>query len=399
MRIIHVVLGKAKPETADGVSCAVYHLAKYQERHGNDVLVVSIVKRLQYDGEIISRSPRVELFAAHKVPLFLNRNAIRRLKESSPDIVHLHSAFIPEFQVLGHKLRKLGIPYVITPHGAYCVGALVHKRILKRIWLELLEKKLLNAAKMIQFLNVHELQDFRRLDLKNESLKVVIPNGVQEASNQCSEEAKRHLQKLFNLPTNPQVLLFIGRLAIREKGLDLLLQGLSSYLSRSTDKKGMNSRSSNSHLLLVGPTIGNSAAILNRMAKKYGISDCVHVVGPVFGSEKLLVMAGADIVIFPSRSEGLPVALIEALSVGARCIVSYKTNMAEEVLNNHAGWACELSPEGISNALFDAIEELNCRHRREELSANAVNLVKQKYMWSSIAEEIIGYYKEITNVE
>ncbi len=391
MKIIHVLLGKAKPDnTTSGVSKVVFYLAKYQEIYGAEVYVISITKNSQYDGQILSGHPRVEIYAQSKTRFLVNKGIIQRIKEIEPDIVHFHSVFIPEFQIIGDILTRMSIPYVITPHGGYRAEALKRNKILKKNWLEIFESRLLKRAKMIHFLTQQELMEFESLGLHCRALKVIVPNGVEDQPYYDYSKAKSYLIEYFKLPIDSTVILFLGRLDIYSKGLDLLMQGFSIFSKKIGTEK--------TYLLLVGPDINNSLNKLSGMAERYGISKRVNLFGPVFGGDKFLFMSGADLFIVPSRSEGLPTVLLEALSVGARCLVSYGTGMADDILNHEAGWVCKLSPEAIAEALLIAIKEIKCKDKIQKISNNAINLVRQKYSWDTVAEKILSYYKELSNV-
>jgi glycosyltransferase involved in cell wall biosynthesis len=102
---------------------------------------------------------------------------------------------------------------------------------------------------------------------------------------------------------------YFGRLA-REKGIYELLQGLK--VARA---EGVGAR-----LMIAGS--GPEEAQLRRTVTELGLTSDVSFVGPVFGNEKVKLLAGADVLALPSYSEGLPYALLEAMAAGAPVIVT-----------------------------------------------------------------------------
>lgn len=125
---------------------------------------------------------------------------------------------------------------------------------------------------------------------------VVLPNGID-----CAPFTR--VPTVRSRPGYPLRLVYIGRLA-SEKGLYETLQGM-----RLARELGVEA-----HLVLGGD--GPEAAGLARSARMLGLSGRVTFVGPVFGEEKVRLLAGADVAILPSYSEGLPYALLEAMAAG-----------------------------------------------------------------------------------
>jgi glycosyltransferase involved in cell wall biosynthesis len=110
-------------------------------------------------------------------------------------------------------------------------------------------------------------------------------------------------------PTHPLQLVYIGRIA-REKGLYETLQGL-----RLAHELGVDAR-----LVVAGS--GAEESRLRRYAQALGIASRVCFVGPVFGNDKVKLLSGADAMLLPSYSEGLPYALLESMAAGVPVIAT-----------------------------------------------------------------------------
>ena len=65
---------------------------------------------------------------------------------------------------------------------------------------------------------------------------------------------------------------------------------------------------------------GKEKAHLSHLIEELGVSDAVHLLG--FRSDVYELLKCADAFVFPSRQEGLPVALMEAMTAGLPCIAS-----------------------------------------------------------------------------
>ncbi|HET7730638.1 MAG TPA: glycosyltransferase family 4 protein [Usitatibacter sp.] len=125
---------------------------------------------------------------------------------------------------------------------------------------------------------------------------IALPNGID-----CRPFA--HIPTVLTRPSDPLRLVYIGRIA-REKGLYESLQAMRLALELGVDAR----------LTVAGA--GPEEARLRRYAAALGIAQRATFVGPVFGSDKVNLLAGADVMLLPSYAEGLPYALLEAMAAG-----------------------------------------------------------------------------------
>jgi glycosyltransferase involved in cell wall biosynthesis len=127
----------------------------------------------------------------------------------------------------------------------------------------------------------------------------------------------------------------IGRLS-PEKGIDILLQAVSLLPSGAVS------------LVIAGE--GLARASLEQQARRLGIGPHVHFVGTVEDVGSLYPQL--DLVVVPSRSEGLPNVLLEALSADIP-VVATAVGAIPEVLTDKA--AGQVVPPCDAQALADAI--------------------------------------------
>ena len=87
-------------------------------------------------------------------------------------------------------------------------------------------------------------------------------------------------------------------------------------------------------LALAGPpgTAGDGTA-LNRKIHHQGLEERVRYIGPVYGAKKLNLLQWADVYIQPSRHEGMPLSLLEALAHGL-AIVATRVGAVPEVITD-----------------------------------------------------------------
>jgi glycosyltransferase involved in cell wall biosynthesis len=129
----------------------------------------------------------------------------------------------------------------------------------------------------------------------------------------------------------------VGRLSA-EKGVDVMVEALA----------GIRAREAGASLVLAGD--GPERAALESQATRLGLRDAVHFLGPVLPIEPLYPLL--DVLVIPSRSEGLPNVLLEALRADLP-VVSTRVGAVPEVLDGSR--AGRTVPPGDAKALAEAV--------------------------------------------
>ena len=158
----------------------------------------------------------------------------------------------------------------------------------------------------------------------------VIPNAVSVPS--VSWKA--------SLPHEPRIVA-VGRLS-REKGFDLLIQAFFQLADRHQEWQ----------LLIVGE--GQQREPLAQLAGELGIAHRVQMPGWVDAVESLV--CSSRVFALPSRYEGFPNALLEAMALGAP-VISFDCASGPREIIRH-GVDGLLVPAADVNALADGIERL-----------------------------------------
>src|SRR4051794_12394157 len=116
MRIWHVSSARSM-HAKDGANAAVWTLANAQAAEGHDVLVV-VSDRPDHDSAAAARRRGVTLLYLPCDKYRFNPRMLHdHLHDDRPDIVHMHSVFVPRLASLARTLLKAQIAYVVTPHG------------------------------------------------------------------------------------------------------------------------------------------------------------------------------------------------------------------------------------------------------------------------------------------
>jgi glycosyltransferase involved in cell wall biosynthesis len=284
-----------------------------------------------------------------------------------PNIVVFHEAYRKQYLAISKKLRKLKIPYVIIPHGELTVLAQRHKRIKKVVANILLFKKFINGAVAIQSLSEREKQQTRFH--KN---KFVGTNGINLPSR--TKSAFRKENRKF---------LYIGRLDANMKGLDILLEGVK--LAREEMRK------TGAKLFIYGPDYKGRFENISNLIIQNGVEDVVVLNKEIGGEEKQEKLLDADVFVQTSRTEGMPMGILEALSYGVPCLVTEGTTLSQIIEETNSGFACKTEAEDVAEKIKQAL----VANDLEDKSINAINCIKENYLWEKIAKQTVGVYKSL----
>jgi glycosyltransferase involved in cell wall biosynthesis len=373
MRIAHVVRGRCNPESNSGIDRMVYHLSRAQAAAGHEVAIFSVTAKPSIPIE------GVHVFTQPPSPwsLLPRRELGDSVRAWKPDVTHLHSLYIPEHTALGRRLRGWQMPYVVTPHGGLAPHVLRSRPLLKRSYRALFERSYLNHAAFVHAVTERE-------DLQGHGVTAPViraPNGVSVADLPASLDAGI-IERRYPAARGNRIFVAVGRLDPVLKGLDLLIQ---AFCAPSVAGRPL-------FLVLVGPDHRDGRAQLERLVRDAGAEDRVVFWGPALGDEKFDVLAAADIFVQASRSEGISIAVLEALATAKPCLVSTAADPLGRIAARNAGLVTKPEVDELSAAIVRyaemSDEELRARGERGR------DIVTAEFEWTTIAQTLLlGYTK------
>ena len=304
----------------------------------------------------------------------------RRLVEqhvARADWVHLHGVWDPILRPTAAAARRLGKPYAVAPHGMLDPWSLGQKRLKKRVAMLLGYRRMLDGASFLHVLNADE----RRLvgPLKLRCPAVVIPNGVFLEELDPLPEPGTFRAAHPALGDAPYVL-FLSRLH-HKKGLDVLAEAFAGVARERPDVRPV----------VAGPD-GGARQPFERQVAGLGLAGRVHVVGPLYGADKLAALVDAACFCLPSRQEGFSVAVLEALACGVPVVVSDACHFPE-VAEVGAGRVVPLDASAVATALAAVLASAEVRRRMGEAGRE---LVRNRFTWPAIARLSLDAYQDAT---
>lgn len=297
-------------------------------------------------------------------------NAIaRRLKEISPDVVHLHGLWGPSSKAAHCLLRAKDRPaIVISPRGMLEPWAMRRSRLKKWLAWKVWVGELVRRADCLHALCEEEKESM--LSLLPGARIAVVPNGV------TLPDIDQHVQRDRNV-------LFLGRLHPK-KGLEPLLEAWASL--RPCLEPDWT-------LTVAGWDDGGHEARLRTRTEALGLADSVVFAGPVFGNNKAGLLRRASAFVLPSLSEGLPMAVLEAWSYGLPVLMTDECHLREGFAANAAVRATPHSAS-LAAGLAELLIKMNVADRAD-MGARGRALVAGKFTWPRIGEDMAAVYQSL----
>ncbi len=281
------------------------------------------------------------------------------------------------------KMRTLRIPTLY----AYTLPSKGSSNPIKRRWQMFQLRRNFNAIDCIITNSRANRAQLVRLGV-NSKIEVIL-NGV-ELKNffpAADETEKSALRGRLACPPDGKIIVTVGAVHPR-KGTDLLLQAWPRIAREIPE----------AHLLLIGmrhdrnnPKLKKFGQSVDALVASSGVADRIRFVGYVPNVAEYL--KAADLFLFPSRIEGMPNAMIEAMACGVPVVacpfIGFSPDLGtigeQFVLADH-------QPEAIAQA---AVEVLKDKRLQERLSRNARSWVVRTMDIEKTLDRYAMLYREM----
>lgn len=172
------------------------------------------------------------------------------------------------------------------------------------------------------------------------------------------------------------IITFMGRLGERKGTYDLIEAFSRVYLRHKTVK-----------LMLCGD--GDLKKVKSIIREK-GLEHAIEVPGWVSGNAKQAIYLESDIFILPSYNEGLPGAILEAMSYGLPVISTNVGGIPEAVEDGVNGLLIEAGDvTGMVNAIENLLESPDIKYAMADASRE---LIKTKFNIYGLIDDLVNYY-------
>jgi len=364
------------PETAAGAEYHVYHLANHLAKHSVEVHLVSEIRSGSYFEPSIGihsfrfKHPPLRRFSGwlitHAIGGF--HSFIKFLEVANkvePDIIHLHGRLAP--RLISMIKKRTPLIYTVHDQSPYTATVRGFERLIRKAAYLLQEYRTARKVHHVIAVSKHiyrELTEWVGIPKEKVSL---IPNGVDTEYFRPSESKKPYI-------------IFVGRLTKR-KGVDMLVEAFAEVVRTFPEIR----------LIIVGD--GEEKTNIINMARKLDIFNRILLLSNIPITILRKLYAEAMIFVLPSRGEGLPLSLLEAMSSQCAVIASKVSGIIDVVKDGETGMLVEPdNKKQLVNALRILLEDRNLARK---MSEKAREYVVKEYSWNRIAEKTIRVYQKV----
>lgn len=289
---------------------------------------------------------------------------VRSLRQHRPTILQ---TWLFHANLIGRVAGRLAnVPVIVS-------GIRVaEKRARWRLWIDRLTERWVQAHVCVS----QAVADFSiEQGGLNAEIVHIIPNGVNVARFASADPADLTGE---GIPLAAPTVLFVGRLDPQKDPL-LLLEAFPQIQSRIPDV----------HLIFVGSGVLESE--LSSRIQERNLQSCVHVLG--WRADIPDLLQAVDLLVLPSRWEGLPNVVLEAFASGTPVVATRAEGISELLTDGETGRiVTSRNPDELASRV---IELLHDPHLRSVMGQRAQALVSKEFTWDANCEAYAALYQKL----
>lgn len=359
MRIFQII---QKPQ-ARGAELFTALLSEELQNLGHEVILISIFEgdhSLSFSGKQIhlKRSVQNRLWDWKAWKSFAEL-----VKKELPDIIQANAADTLKFAVFSKKIFGWKAPVVFR-------NASVMSTYIKSVWVKKFNLALLNQVQGIVSVSYASQLDLTKFFNLTKPQLEVIPIGIKFSNFQDLQENQ-----------GSQELVHIGGFTFEKNHFELL----DIFEAVSRRRKGLK-------LKLIG-----DGPLFNQIQSEIetrDLGDTVKLLGSI--ADPFSQVFKNSILVLPSRIEGLPAVILEAMYLKIP-VVAYGVGGIPEILkNDETGWCI---PPADQKGFISAIEKVLSMniHKKETILSNAYELVSTKFTLDIVSRQFEFFYSSLLN--
>lgn len=219
-------------------------------------------------------------------------------------------------------------------------------------------------------------EDYRRAQKFHAGKTILIPGvGIDLDKFQKKEPTRQEIRNKLGIPERKIILMSVGELTKRKNHMAVIeaLACLKEY-----------------DILYVVCGDGPMKARLRARAEELGVRERVKLLG--FRKDIAELHKMADIFVFPSLQEGLPVALMEAMASGLPIVASRIRGNEDLIQNNRGGYLVKAQD---SKQLAEAISKMiKNPEQRDKMEKRNLEIIKH-YGQNAVLQKMKEFFDEI----
>lgn len=299
------------------------------------------------------------------------------LKSVAADIYHSHG-YKPNVLMAICSIFMTNLKWVVTVHGK------TDTRIFTKSWFyHLLDDISISKASAAIFVSEIQKKAYAQQRGNSKQIQEVIHNGIRLRDVHEKTSSSFDNQKITKFFTNNEGKRIIGVVArlSHEKGVDIAMTALKDILAYSSDYR----------LVIVGE--GKERPFYEKLAIELGVEE--YVCMPGYVSDINLFLRKIDLLLISSRSEGLPVALLEAMGAKTPVVATSVGEIPYVMEGGRCGW---LVDDCTSSLVAGSVNEFWESKGKEEKIEHAYQRLDKLFSSSAMSRQYINMYQSILNI-
>lgn len=300
------------------------------------------------------------------------------LKNLKIDVFHLHTVYGIASYCLKFA-KKHNIPVIFHAHSKFNeeIPTCVKSKLISNIVVKRAYKFVNSCDKVIAVSNVTKQNYIENGVVKPEI--VIIPNTTNMKICDSLNEVLDFFKQTYNLTKECPILLFVGRLEIKCKNLDFLMNSLRILKDKNFKFK----------MIFVGS--GNDEEKLKNLSKQLNLDKDIIFAGKIT-NESLIkkFYYFADLLCFPSIVDNCPIVKSEAASQKTPSLTIKDSASQEGIIDNVNGYFCQQDENTFAEKIIDIFKD---RKKLKMVSENAYKTLNVG--WENVSKQIYEIYKGI----
>lgn len=338
------------------------------------------IHALNYDSFIMHRCPGIDwrlIIRLYK--MFVKKNI---------HIVHAHNQTAHFYASIAAKIARIPV-IMITEHSRHHTELSWRRKLEKRILYTITDKWIVVSDELYE-------QSIKKDFLPAKKIQV-INNGVEfthfHNHDSIDIPQQQSIKQALMIPENARIIIMVARLH-PIKNHALFIDAFSI----------LNSSLPNTHALLVGD--GECLGHLTQRCKSLELENKIHFLG--FREDIAELLTVSDVFVLCSKTEGLPISLLEACASKTPVVITVPSNKAGLIKNEENGLVVKGNPDALAKGILTVLNNHDkankmasviCAQVKKEFSLTTmtmnyestyINLLKEK----GIKEPV--YAKKIT---
>lgn len=356
MRVLHIANVRDRPQS--GITNAVPNHLTYQAPHA-DVALLNATSFTPKDTESV--------FDTYFLDEYQSVSSLPN-NFSNPDLVVFHEIYWPSFIKLYKELIKKRIPYIVIPHGSSTKIAQSQKRMKKALGNLFLFNKFMKNAAAIQYLS-----DFDKEQSAFPNIPPIVQgSGIVSRKSEKTSFSKKGLK-----------LIYVGRLDVTVKGLDLMIEAVKQHKSAFEDN--------NISITIAGADPKGEIELKNTI-ETHNLAGIITLEPAIYGDDKINKILEHDIFFQLSRTEAQCLGLMEAMDIGMPSLVTKGTSFFDIAKKHKIAIPVESTPESIGDIILSSLKD---KHSLSTIGSNASKYIKGNYNWDIVGSAMIEEYRTL----